>query len=109
MYSEPYVIGTKAADANGGVSFTWTLPATTEPGEHRVVLVGEQSGTAERAFTVDADGSTAKPDPAKPDPAGSLSKTGTSVPGAIAIIGLISLVAGGVVTAAARRRRQVIG
>jgi len=89
MYSEPYVIGTKAADGNGGVSFTWTLPTATESGPHRVVLVGAQSGSAERSFPVAADGS--------------LAKTGAPVAANLGVIGLVCLLLGGTAVLAAAR------
>jgi hypothetical protein len=54
VFSEPVVVGTQTADASGSVSFSWTVPAGFEPGDHRVELTGSRSGTASAAFTVAA-------------------------------------------------------
>jgi hypothetical protein len=95
MYTEQYVIGTKQADQFGLVAFTWTLPANTTTGSHRLVLVGNQSGSVETTFTVAAT-------------TGSLVSTGGSIPSQAALIGVILLVAG-LTTAWFARRRQLFG
>jgi len=92
MFSDPYVIGTKPADAQGNVTFTWTLPAGTAAGTHTVVLSGQQSGSGQQAFAVAADGS--------------LSQTGATVPETIVVVALLSLAGGlGLMAAAGLRRR----
>ncbi|MDR0417802.1 MAG: hypothetical protein LBH76_10960, partial [Propionibacteriaceae bacterium] len=50
VYSEPFSIGTVTADERGQVSFSWTMPDTASPGQHRVVLTGA-FGTVEQVFT----------------------------------------------------------
>ena len=53
VHSEPVVIGSKAADASGAVSFTWTVPRGFVAGAHEVVLVAD-SGSVRVPFTVKA-------------------------------------------------------
>ncbi|MCL2317034.1 MAG: DUF11 domain-containing protein, partial [Actinomycetia bacterium] len=61
MYSDPVVIGTQTADADGNVAFTWAVPSDTAPGDHTVGLVGASSGaSATAAFVVAAADPTAK-------------------------------------------------
>ena len=56
MFSTPQVLGTKVADANGNVSFTWTLDEKTALGEHEIVLGGAESGaSASASFQVAED------------------------------------------------------
>jgi hypothetical protein len=45
LHSTPIDLGTVVADDEGAVSLTFTVPADLEPGEHRVDLVGQTSGT----------------------------------------------------------------
>lgn len=52
MNSTPLPLGTQRADDRGQVVFEWTVPATTEPGQHTIVLQGATSGRAEDAFEV---------------------------------------------------------
>ena len=94
MYSSPLALGQQTADAAGGVSFTWTMPADVAPGSHRVVLTGAQSGTTvEKAFTLGAGSA--------------LSGTGSPASDGLAILTLLFLVGGGIaVTSAARRLRR---
>ena len=41
VFSDPLVIGTFAADANGSISKTWTVPSGFAAGAHTVVLTGQ--------------------------------------------------------------------
>ena len=41
LHSDPVELGVAVADADGNVSFTFTIPADTPPGEHTIVLSGE--------------------------------------------------------------------
>jgi hypothetical protein len=90
MYSSPLDLGQQAADANGSVSFTWTMPADVTPGQHTVILAGQRSGTVEQAITVGAGGV--------------LATTGAGVPGGLVGAGLFCLVAGAVVVLGLTRR-----
>ncbi|MFQ4150127.1 family 20 glycosylhydrolase [Arthrobacter sp. LAPM80] len=53
VHSTPVDLGTSVADASGNVSFTWTVPASFDLGQHIVTLTGELSGrSVEASFTV---------------------------------------------------------
>ncbi|MDR0366350.1 MAG: Ig-like domain-containing protein, partial [Bifidobacteriaceae bacterium] len=52
MHSDPYVIGTTIADADGRVTFTWKIPAGTPDGVHTVELSGPLSGSVIQPFNV---------------------------------------------------------
>lgn len=53
MYSDPVNVGTFMADDSGTVRATFTVPAGTPAGEHRLVLTGQRSGAvAEGTFAV---------------------------------------------------------
>ena len=44
LFSDPVVLGTTTADANGLASLTFVLPAGTSPGAHTVEMLGLASG-----------------------------------------------------------------
>jgi hypothetical protein len=91
MYSDPYQVGTATADANGTVTFTWTVPASTDPGQHTIELVGATSGPGRATFTV-----------SQPQP-----NTGAPVDVRFAAAaGLSSLIGVGFILAGWRRRRD---
>ncbi|MCL2803398.1 MAG: Ig-like domain-containing protein [Micrococcales bacterium] len=118
MNSKPVALGSQTADANGEATWTFAIPAGTDPGTHKFVLTGALSGTTEAQFQVVAQASTGPPgsgpgnDPAPGSGsaagAGSTSNglpfTGSNVgiPAAIAAV----LVALGILLIAARRRRD---
>ena len=52
MTSEPIALGTKVADAQGTVTFTWTIPSGTDLGTHAVTLTGATSGSVSASFQV---------------------------------------------------------
>ncbi|WP_272434162.1 immunoglobulin-like domain-containing protein [Actinomyces sp. B33] len=53
FHSTPVAIGVEEADGDGGVGFTFTVPADAEFGEHRVVLTQPSTGLeAEAALAV---------------------------------------------------------
>lgn len=56
MNSDPLALGTQVADAEGTVTFTWTIPAGTDLGVHSVTLTGADSGSVSGTFRVVADG-----------------------------------------------------
>jgi len=92
MSSETYTIGTKAADANGSVSFTWDLPTGTSAGSHQVTLTGAQSGSVSQTITVASDGT--------------LATTGSAVSGLMAGLSLLCLIGGGAGLAVASKLRR---
>ncbi|QIK63227.1 DUF11 domain-containing protein [Leucobacter viscericola] len=52
LRSTPVDLGTQVADANGEVTFTFTVPADLEIGEHSVTLTGPFSGSVKDTFEV---------------------------------------------------------
>ncbi|TQM63661.1 Ig-like domain-containing protein, partial [Klugiella xanthotipulae] len=95
LYSTPYPLGEATADANGEVTFKFTVPAQIEPGEHSVSLVGDFSGSGSASFhiyapVVAADG---------------LALTGGQVILPL-VSGLLLLVAGGLFLVARRLRKN---
>lgn len=61
FHSNPIAMGTQVADAGGRVVFSFTVPRDIVLGVHRVVMVGDQSGTVELPVTVAANTSTGRP------------------------------------------------
>ncbi|MCW4459964.1 DUF1349 domain-containing protein [Microbacterium sp. MPKO10] len=55
MHSTPLDLGSQTADADGDVTFSWTIPADTSVGVHSAVLTGEVSGEVSADFRVSAD------------------------------------------------------
>jgi LPXTG-motif cell wall-anchored protein len=89
MHSTPLFIGTRIADANGQVSFAWTVPAGTPVGEHQFVLTGDVSGTASATFNVVA---------------AALPATGSNTTSPAIVIGLLLTLAGGTISLLTMRR-----
>jgi len=89
QFSTPRDLGAKPADANGVVTFTWTVRSDETIGEHSVVLTGAQSGTVAVTFRVTDDAT--------------LPATGASS-GPLVGIGTISLAAGLAALMLTRRR-----
>lgn len=56
MNSTPLALGTQVANDAGTVTFTWTIPASAELGDHTVTLTGALSGSVSGPFKVVADG-----------------------------------------------------
>jgi len=52
QHSTTFEIGDAVADQNGDVTFTWTVPASTELGKHSVELTGATSGSISGTFEV---------------------------------------------------------
>jgi hypothetical protein len=93
LHSDPVVLGTAVADADGVATLTVTLPAGVPAGQHTVVATGVDSGrVAEVGVTLTG-------------PAGSLAVTGTDP---VALGGLVAalLVTGGALVAGARLQRR---
>jgi hypothetical protein len=56
MYSDPQVVGTANADADGRVEFSWAVPPAAEVGNHLIVFTGAVSGSFQESFAVVAGG-----------------------------------------------------
>ncbi|WP_448062469.1 hypothetical protein [Cellulomonas hominis] len=105
LHSDPVRLAGLAADLDGAISLTVTIPAATPTGEHTVVVVGLDGTEVRVPLTVTTGVPTA---PAAPDggaatQAGGLAATGASV--ALAAAVTASLVAVGTLAVVARRRR----
>ncbi|MGH3689543.1 MAG: choice-of-anchor G family protein [Microbacterium sp.] len=93
MASEPIALGSQVANAQGTVSFTWTVPSTTDLGTHAVTLTGATSGSVSASFKVVASG---------------LATTGGQVQsGWIALAALLLVLGLGTMRLARSRRRLV--
>jgi hypothetical protein len=90
--STPIDLGAQTADADGKVTFRWTV-GDVAAGQHRVVLDGETSGEA----------SATCPTPAKGTSGGGLATTGGEL-GLLGPVGLLTLLGGLVLLVATRRR-----
>jgi outer membrane biosynthesis protein TonB len=89
LHSTPVVLAAPVADAAGVVTSTVTIPSTTTPGTHEIVLIGAQSGrTVTGALTVTA-GITAS------SSAPNLAVTGGSIPLAMMVLGGALTLGGG--------------
>ncbi|GAB3598701.1 hypothetical protein GCM10027408_15730 [Microbacterium tumbae] len=104
LHSTPVVLGTTTTDADGGLVFVATIPASAPAGEHEIVaFTGEI--TAAAALTVTATSGGGDPDAADEDTeSGSLADTGGDATGAV-----LSVVIAGLLLATGalllRRRR----
>ncbi|MCZ2816730.1 hypothetical protein [Modestobacter sp. VKM Ac-2984] len=56
LHSDPVVLGTYTADANGVITATFTLPAGTTLGTHTLALDGDAGSHFEETITLTADG-----------------------------------------------------
>ncbi len=54
VHSDPVVLGTRTADANGAVSFAWTVPADFEATEHTIELTWGDGESVSTTFLVQA-------------------------------------------------------
>jgi LPXTG-motif cell wall-anchored protein len=116
LRSEPVELATVLSDAAGSASTTVTIPADTTPGDHTVVVTGQETGrTASAPLAVTAAPvPTPTPTPTTTPPGGTptgtsgasaLPATGAAAPWGLALIGLL-MIAGGSV-ASIRRRSTV--
>ncbi|MGF6824138.1 hypothetical protein M2317_003067 [Microbacterium sp. ZKA21] len=92
MSSSTVALGTQVANAEGTVTFTWTIPAGTDLGTHTVTLTGAESGSVAGTFEVVADG---------------LATTGSDVPSGWIALGVLLLMLGLGAALVARSRRAV--
>ncbi|MFJ4998293.1 choice-of-anchor G family protein [Microbacterium sp. NPDC088619] len=93
MTSEPIALGTKVADAQGTVTFTWTIPSGTDLGTHAVTLTGATSGSVSASFQVVASG---------------LATTGGEIQGGWIALAALLLMLGLGMTRIARSRRPFV-
>lgn len=102
LFSDPVVLGTTVADANGAFRLTVTVPATTAAGLHTLrVRTVDGAVFADTTLAVVAPVATTAPLVA----AGALSRTGTEVAGpARMALGLLAV--GVVLVGLAHRRPQ---
>ena len=100
LNSDPVVLGTFKADANGVVTATFTLPAGLSLGQHTLVFDGDQGTHYEEILTVEAAAAAAVA--AKPASSG-LAYTGASIALPLALGGGL-LAAGGGALVISRRR-----
>jgi len=116
MHSEPIVLATGFADANGNFSQYVTIPADTPAGSHAITVTGTDlnGNPIEKSlfFSINADGvvTAVSSDAPTPDPTGTggLPTTGNdSFP--LMATGSALIILGGAGAAFAARRRQVFG
>lgn len=92
LHSTPVVLGSTTATASGAFALTATIPASTTPGAHSIVVFVDGVEVARTAITV----------------AGSLPATGgTSVPLVVTGLGIALILAGAVSIVSIRRRHFV--
>jgi adhesin/invasin len=109
--TDPYVIGTKTADSNGTVVWSYIIPQGTAVADHEIVATGQWSEKAVAGFEViDRLGPAHNPSTASPAPArvpgGRLPFTGSADLIGVAGAALGTLLTGLLLLLAARRRRQ---
>ncbi|WP_119696013.1 DUF1349 domain-containing protein [Microbacterium halotolerans] len=106
MNSDPLELGEETADADGTVSFAWTIPSDTAAGMHTVTLAGTDSGTVSADFRVVATGAVEE-GRSEPTGPGDLAATGTD-PAPVLTTALLLLTLGAAAMAAGlvRRRRN---
>jgi hypothetical protein len=90
MHSQDLNLGAAVADADGTVTFTWTVPADSDLGSHTVVLTGETSGPIAGDFLVTTP----------------MSQTGSTVNSGHVTAAFLSLLVGLGLLIVARRRRE---
>ncbi len=93
MTSAPVALGTQVADAQGTVTFTWTVPSSTDLGTHTVTLTGASSGSVAATFQVVASG---------------LATTGGEIQGGWIALAALLLMLGLGATRIARSRRPMV-
>ncbi|WP_341956375.1 choice-of-anchor G family protein [Microbacterium sp. LWH13-1.2] len=93
MTSAPIALGTQVANAQGTVTFTWTVPSSTDLGTHTVTLTGVSSGSVAATFQVVASG---------------LATTGGEIQGGWIALAALLLMLGLGATRIARSRRPMV-
>ncbi|WP_424707813.1 carboxypeptidase regulatory-like domain-containing protein [Microbacterium sp. SLBN-111] len=107
LHSTVLQLGTTVADADGSFRLPTTLPLTAIPGDHRVFGIGERSGReASAPMTIGSPssvGDKAVSTPTRTAPA--LAATGTTVPVALTVLGILLAVGGALLLWRTTRRR----
>jgi 5'-nucleotidase len=104
LYSDPVLLGQGTLDAAGGFSLTATVPATTAPGAHTIVVVGD--GLDLRATIAVSAAPTTTP-PATQPPNKDLATTGASVPLGLLALAVAAMAVGGFALLEGSGRRLV--
>ncbi|MFB9308586.1 hypothetical protein BJY17_001950 [Agromyces hippuratus] len=107
LHSTPQTLGSATTNADGGFTFTGTIPASTTAGAHSIVVTIDGVEVATASITVAAAGSGA--DEASVESAG-LASTGTAFVDVLGWLALALIAVGGAVYAVVRvRSRHTIG
>jgi LPXTG-motif cell wall-anchored protein len=113
VYSDPLVIGTFAADANGSIAQSWTVPSGFAAGAHTVVLTGrsiagavELSAPITVGSLVQAVTTTAAPSTtaAVVTTSGNLPTTGSGMTQPLVVGAAVLVLGGGAAVAVSRKR-----
>ncbi|MCI2957388.1 family 43 glycosylhydrolase [Agromyces atrinae] len=109
LYSDPILLGSVTADADGRIDASFLVPADVPPGEHTLRVAGAESGaTGEAALTVLAAAVPGGPGtpggPGAPGTPGGIALTGVELLPGIALA-LMLLVSGGLLWFGRRRSR----
>ena len=95
MHSDPVLLATVVADADGSFAETVTVPADATIGAHEIVLLGAESGGEVRlALNVSVDGTVPGETPAGDDDAPDEIATTGFEPGVLPYLGALALLAG---------------
>lgn len=111
LFSDPVVLGTVVAGADGVATLTFDLPAGTTLGQHTVVVEGINENGVEESFeqTISVVSCATNPPGTNPNPTtpgttgGGLARTGTDL-GAPLRIGMVAIAAGAALLLATRKR-----
>jgi hypothetical protein len=102
MRSDPVQLGRAVAGADGGLSFTWVVPADVPAGSHTVQLTGAMSGQFSAVFEVMATEAGPSPSPNPSSAVRGLPLTGSTA-GLLTLASGALLLVGGSVLAWSRR------
>ena len=98
LHSDPIVLGSAVADAQGTVRASVTIPRSAPTGTHTVVAIAATSPESSAALTVTAA------DSGNHAGTGPLGSTGGTIPVGLIVAAIVLLVSGVVLTAVRRRR-----
>jgi hypothetical protein len=118
VFSDPLVIGTFAADANGTISQTWTVPSGFAAGAHTVSLTGQTIagaveltvpitvGSLVQVVTTTAVTPTATTTPAAITTTGNLPTTGSGLTQPLVLGSVVLVLGGGTALVVSRKRAR---
>ncbi|MDZ8200380.1 immunoglobulin-like domain-containing protein [Microbacterium sp. SSW1-59] len=101
LHSEPVLLESVVADAEGALATTVTIPAETAPGTHEIVLVAESGATVSAEITVMAP--TAAGGGADGADGADLAVTGSPAPLGLLLLAVALVVGGGALVIMRRR------